>query len=77
MRLACGEDNGVRLAGRTSQDTDRIARIAANIAICRIFLQLVLVWAIDRQRKVTDRHDEYRPLIDRVEMCCLAGLSSG
>ena len=28
MRLNCGEDNGVRLAVRTSQDTTRIARNA-------------------------------------------------
>jgi len=28
MRLNCGEDNGVRLAGRTSHDIARIARTA-------------------------------------------------
>ena len=41
-----------------------IARSAANIAICRIFLRSVLLWVIDRQGMVTDRHDKYRPRID-------------
>jgi hypothetical protein len=34
MRLNCGEGNGVLLAGRTSQNT---ARIAHNGAFCRTF----------------------------------------
>jgi hypothetical protein len=36
---------------------------------------LVLLWVIDRQRTVTDRHVKYRPRIDRLEMSCFAGLS--
>jgi hypothetical protein len=75
MRLNRGEGNGVRLARGTSLNTDRIARSAANIAICRIFLRLVLLWVIDRQGMATDRYDKYRPRIDRLEMSGFAGLS--
>ena len=57
--------------------TDRTARIAANVAICRTFSRLVLLWVIDRQRTVTDHCPKYRPLIDRAEICCLAGLFPG
>jgi hypothetical protein len=42
-RLAYGEDNGVRLAGRTSQDTARIARTDRNVAFCRTFVRLIAV----------------------------------
>ena len=37
MRLNCGEDNGVRLAGRTSQETARITRTVGVLAISRGF----------------------------------------
>jgi hypothetical protein len=37
MRLNCGEDNGVRLAGRTSQETARIARTVGVLTISRDF----------------------------------------
>ena len=39
MRQNYGEGNGVRLARRTSQSTDRIAR---SVEICRYFLRPVL-----------------------------------
>jgi hypothetical protein len=39
------------------------------------FLRLVLLWVIDRQGMVTDRHDKYRPRIDRLEMSRFAGFS--
>ncbi len=60
---------------KTLQNTACIARSAANIAICRIFLRLVLLWVIDSQGMVTDRHDKYRPRIDRTVIRVLAGLS--
>jgi hypothetical protein len=41
MRLNCGEGNGVRLAGRTSHDTARIARAIDNMTICRTFVRSV------------------------------------
>jgi hypothetical protein len=41
MRLNCGKDNGVRLAGRTLQDIARIARTAMNVVICRSFLRAI------------------------------------
>jgi hypothetical protein len=47
-----------------------------NAPICRTFLRSVLLWVIDRQGMVTDRHDKYRPRIDRLEMSRFAGLSS-
>jgi hypothetical protein len=68
MRLNSGEGNGASLAGRTSQNTDRIARIIINMVICRTFGRPVLSRGIDRQWTITDRHDRYRPLIDRLEM---------
>jgi hypothetical protein len=37
MRLNRGEGNGVSLAGRTSQNTARIARIIVNMGFCRTF----------------------------------------
>jgi hypothetical protein len=37
MRLNCGEDNGVRLAGRTLQETARIARTVGVLTISRDF----------------------------------------
>ena len=58
------------------QSTARIDRNAANIAICRVFLRSVLLWVIDPQRMVTDRHVKYRPRIDRLEMSRFAGISS-
>ena len=64
-----------RIRQRIVQSTARIARTVVNVAICRIFLRLVLLWVIDRQGMVTDRHDKYRPRIDRLEMSRFAGLS--
>ena len=61
MRLNSGEGNDASLAGRTSRNTARIAHSAANIAICRIFLWLVLLGVIDPQGRVTDHHDKCRP----------------
>jgi hypothetical protein len=55
--------------------TDRTARITVSVAICRTFSRLVLLWVIDRQRTVTDRHVKYRLRIDRLEVSCFAGLS--
>jgi len=50
MRLNCGEGNGVSLAGRTSQSTDRIARTAGDVAFSKAFLRAVLLLVIDRGR---------------------------
>jgi hypothetical protein len=50
MRLASGEDNGVRLAGAPSHNTARIAHIAMNVVICRTFLRAVRYLAIVRRR---------------------------
>jgi hypothetical protein len=44
------------------------------VAVCRTFLRSVLPWVIDPQGMVTDRHDKYRPPIDRLEMRRFAGL---
>jgi protein tyrosine phosphatase (PTP) superfamily phosphohydrolase (DUF442 family) len=57
------------------QDTARIARTAHSVAFCRTFLRSVLLWVIDRHGMDTDRHDKYRPRIDRLEVSRLAGLS--
>jgi hypothetical protein len=57
------------------QSTARIDRIPLDKPICRYFLRSVLLWEIDSQRMVTDRHVKYRPLIDRLEMSRFAGLS--
>jgi hypothetical protein len=76
MRLNWGEDNSVRLAGRTSQDTARIDRTVGNTAISRDFSRAVLLLVIDRGGGFTDRHDKYRPRIARLEMSRFAGLSS-
>jgi len=56
MRLNCGEGNDVCLAGRTSRNAARIARDIGNGAVCRAFLRSVLLWMIDPQRMITDRH---------------------
>jgi hypothetical protein len=53
---------------KNSQNTDRIARSAANLAVG-------VTVGIDRQVMVTDRHIKYRPRIDRLEMNRFAGLS--
>jgi hypothetical protein len=55
MRLACAEGNGARLAGRTSQSTDRIARTARNVAFCRTFLRSVLFITTTRGDGYIDR----------------------
>jgi hypothetical protein len=39
-------------------------------------LRSELLWVIDPQRIVTDRHVQYRPRFDRLEMSRFAGLSS-
>ena len=56
------------------QNTARIDRTVGNTAISRTFVRSVLSQDIDRQWTVTERHGKYRPLIDRAEICCLAGL---
>jgi hypothetical protein len=61
-----------RIRQRIVQSTVRIARIMINAPICRTFLRLVLLWVIDRQGMVTDRHDKYRPRTN----VCFAGLLS-
>jgi hypothetical protein len=43
MRLACGEDNGVRFARRIPRNTDRTARTIVNVAICRTFVRMITV----------------------------------
>jgi predicted enzyme related to lactoylglutathione lyase len=42
MRLNCGEGNGASLAGRTPQNTARIARTARNVAFSRTLLRSIL-----------------------------------
>jgi hypothetical protein len=54
---------------------DRIDRTARNVGVCRYFLRSVLLWVIDRQGMITDRHYKYRPRIDRLEMSRFAALS--
>jgi hypothetical protein len=44
-----GRDRGEVLV-KTPQNTDRIARTAMNVVICRAFLQAVLYPAIGRRR---------------------------
>jgi hypothetical protein len=75
MRLNCGEGNDVYLAGRTSLNTARIARIVCKVYISKDFVRAVLSWGIDRQWIITDRSRKYRPLSGHMEICCLAGLS--
>jgi hypothetical protein len=60
---------------KIQQDTARIDRITGIVAICRAFVRALLSKGIDRQWTVTDRHDKYRPRIDRLEMSCPAGHS--
>jgi hypothetical protein len=48
MRLNCGEVNGASLAGRTSQNTARMARTVFNVAVCRTFLRSALTVIITR-----------------------------
>jgi hypothetical protein len=44
-------------------------------AYLQAFSRSVLLWVIDRQVMVTDRHDKYRPRIDRLKISRSAGLS--
>ena len=66
----------------SSQSIARIDRTARKVLISRSFVRLVLLWVIDRQWTVTERHSKYRPprkyrpRIDRLEMSRFAGLSS-
>ena len=60
---------------KTWQNTDRIARTAGKVGVYGTFVRSVLRWVIDRQGMVTDRHDKYRPRIDRTVIRVLAGLS--
>jgi hypothetical protein len=57
------------------QNIDRIARTLINAPVCRTFLRSVSLWVIDRHEMDTDRARKYRPLIDRLEMSRLAGVS--
>jgi hypothetical protein len=50
MRLNCGEGNDANLAGRTPQNTARIARTVFNVVVCRTFQRSVLLCVIDRRR---------------------------
>jgi hypothetical protein len=63
-----GRTNYSRRTSNVQQSSDRIVRIAMNVAICRTFLRSTLREVIDPQGVVTDRHVKYRPPIDRVEM---------
>jgi hypothetical protein len=51
---------------RTPQNTARIDRTACNVAFCTGFSRATLREAIDRYGMDTDRHDKYRPQIDRL-----------
>ena len=59
------------------QSIARIDRTDRKGVFCRSFSWAVLLLVIDRQWIITDRSRKYRPLIDHVEMCCLAGPSPG
>jgi hypothetical protein len=61
---------------RIVQSTARIDRIMINAPICRTFLRAVLLWVLDPQGMVTDRHDKYRLRTTRVGVWCFAGLLS-
>jgi hypothetical protein len=63
------------LLHKIQQNTDRIARITMSVVVSRTFSRATLWEVIDRQWTVTDRHDKYRPRIDRLEMSRFAGLS--
>jgi hypothetical protein len=43
MRLNCGEGNGASLAGRTSQNTARSARIVVDALILRAYRAVAIV----------------------------------
>jgi hypothetical protein len=58
------------------QNTVRIARTARKVLISRDFVRAVLSRGIDRQWTVTERHDKYRPRIDRQRSPQFAGLLS-
>jgi hypothetical protein len=58
------------------QNTDRIARITVNVAICRTFLRSVAVIVPPADERVTDSRLKYRPQTDRMGIGGLAGLSS-
>ena len=60
---------------KIQQDTDRIARIAVNVVVCGHSVRSTRLCFTDRQWTVTDRHDEYRPRTDRLEMSRFTGLS--
>jgi hypothetical protein len=57
MRLACGEDNGVRLAGRTSKDTARIAcKVLTRVSCGRRYGRLSTAsWSLSTALVNTDR----------------------
>ncbi len=55
MGLNCGEGNGVRLAGRTSRNTDRIARTVINALSYGLIVRSVLFLAIARGDGFIDR----------------------
>jgi len=54
MLLNCREGNGVRIAGRTSHSTDRIARTVVDLALCRTFSRAMLLLVIARERGCID-----------------------
>jgi hypothetical protein len=55
MLLSCGEDNDVRIAGRTSQSTDRIARTIGIVVVCGYFVRSTMLC-------FTDHQGHHRPL---------------
>ena len=57
------------------KNTDHTARTVFNVAVCRVILRSILSIVYRPPETVTGRHDRYRPLIDRLEMSRLAGLS--
>jgi hypothetical protein len=75
MRLNCGEGNGASLAGRTSRNTARTARIIDNMVICRTFWRSVFFITTTRGDGYIDRSRGYRPRIDRQRSREFAGLS--
>jgi hypothetical protein len=58
------------------QNIDRIARTLINAPVRRTFLRSALLWVLDSQGMVTDRHSKnHHPRIDRLEVSRFAGLS--
>jgi hypothetical protein len=66
MPLNCGEGNGVRLAGRTSQSTARIDRTARKVLIPKDFVRPILLVGAVRICTIIARNRKYHSPTDHV-----------